>query len=116
MAIVKQSLFIEDLTGNPINMSLIQTIYIDPNDSTNVVWVMRNGEKKIEDLASEEDALNRYNYIKGLLLGTTVAELESTITDRDNTISEQNIIINNNNNDIDNVTKKSININGEEVI
>ena len=40
----KMSLFIERLDGKLINKSLIQTVYIDPNDDTDVLWFMRNGE------------------------------------------------------------------------
>lgn len=67
------SMFIERLDGKIVNISLIQTIYVDPEDNTDVIWYMRNGETYREDLATQEEAESRYNYLKGLLLGTTIA-------------------------------------------
>lgn len=125
----ENAMFIERLDGNIVNISLIQTIMIDPNNDTDVLWYMRNGEIIREDLASTEEAINRYNDLKGLLLGTTVAELEQRITVQQNTIVEQTKTINTQqetintqqetiqqtNNDISNLTDLSIDINGEEV-
>lgn len=126
---VENAMFIERLDGNIVNISLIQTIMIDPNNDTDVLWYMRNGEIIREDLASTEEALNRYNDLKGLLLGTTVAELEQRITVQQNTIVEQTKTINTQqetintqqetiqqtNNDINNLADLSMDINGEEV-
>lgn len=89
----EQGLFIERLDGRAANVSLIQTIFIDPEDSTNIIWYFKNGETYEEDLASEEQAEERYNTLKGLLLGVTIAELEETITEQENTIAEQEDII-----------------------
>ena len=125
----ENAMFIERLDGNIVNISLIQTIMIDPNNDTDVLWYMRNGEIIREDLASTEEAINRYNDLKGLLLGTTVAELEQRITVQQNTIVEQTKTINiqqetintqqetiqQTNNDISNLADLSIDINGEEV-
>ena len=125
----ENAMFIERLDGNIVNISLIQTIMIDPNNDTDVLWYMRNGEIIREDLASTEEALNRYNDLKGLLLGTTVAELEQRITVQQNTIVEQTKTINTQqetidtqqetiqqtNNDISNLADLSMDINGEEV-
>ena len=125
----ENAMFIERLDGNIVNISLIQTIMIDPNNDTDVLWYMRNGEIIREDLASTEEAINRYNDLKGLLLGTTVAELEQRITVQQNTIVEQTKTINTQqetidtqqetiqqtNNDISNLADLSMDINGEEV-
>ena len=111
----KMSLFIERLDGKLINKSLIQTVYIDPNDDTDVLWFMRNGEIYREDLESSEDATKRYNDIKGLLLGTTVAQLEQIITEQQQTIVEKNIVINEQNEQINETIIKVVDINGEEV-
>ena len=125
----ENAMFIERLDGNIVNISLIQTIMIDPNNDTDVLWYMRNGEIIREDLASTEEAVNRYNDLKGLLLGTTVAELEQRITVQQNTIVEQTKTINiqqetintqqetiqQTNNDISNLADLSMGINGEEV-
>ena len=118
----ENAMFIERLDGNIVNISLIQTIMIDPNNDTDVLWYMRNGEIMREDLASTEEAVNRYNDLKGLLLGTTVAELEQRITVQQNTIVEQTKTINTQqetiqqtNNDISNLADLSMDINGEEV-
>ena len=111
----KMSLFIERLDGKLINKSLIQTVYIDPNDDTDVLWFMRNGEIYREDLESSEDATKRYNDIKGLLLGTTVAQLEQIITEQQQTIVEKNITINEQNKQINETVVKVVDINGEEV-
>lgn len=125
----ENAMFIERLDSNIVNISLIQTIMIDPNNDTDVLWYMRNGEIIREDLASTEEALNRYNDLKGLLLGTTVAELEQRITVQQNTIVEQTKTINTQqetintqqetiqqtNNDISNLAGLSMDINGEEV-
>lgn len=101
------SMFIERLDGKIVNISLIQTIYIDPEDNTDVIWYMRNGETYREDLATKEEAESRYNYLKGLLLGTTIAELEQTITEKQNTIVSLN-------QQVDNATAAVVQINGEE--
>ena len=68
---------------------------------------MRNGETYREDLATQEEAESRYNYLKGLLLGTTIAELEQTITEKQNTIVSLN-------QQVDNATAAVVQINGEE--
>lgn len=102
------TLFIERLDGRLVNISLIQTVYIDPEDNTDVIWFMRNGEKFVEDLATNEEATNRYNDIKGLLLGTTVAELEDRITKQQNTIVDLNQQVNA-------AAITVVDINGEEV-
>lgn len=101
------NMFIERLDGKIVNISLIQTIYIDPEDNTDVIWYMRNGETYREDLATQEEAESRYNYLKGLLLGTTIAELEQTITEKQNTIVSLN-------QQIDEASTKVVQINGEE--
>lgn len=101
------SMFIERLDGKIVNISLIQTIYIDPEDNTDVIWYMRNGETYREDLATQGEAESRYNYLKGLLLGTTIAELEQTITEKQNTIVSLN-------QQVDNATAAVVQINGEE--
>lgn len=101
------SMFIERLDSKIVNISLIQTIYIDPEDNTDVIWYMRNGETYREDLATQEEAESRYNYLKGLLLGTTIAELEQTITEKQNTIVSLN-------QQVDNATAAVVQINGEE--
>lgn len=102
------SIFIERLDGEIVNISLIQTIYVDPEDNTDVIWYMRNGETYREDLATQEEAESRYNYLKGLLLGTTIAELEQTITEKQNTIVSLN-------QQIDEALIKVVHINGEEI-
>ena len=43
---------------------------------------MKNGEIYREDLATEEEATKRYKDLKGLLLGTTVAELQGRINEQ----------------------------------
>ena len=102
------SMFIERLDGKIVNISLIQTIYVDPEDNTDVIWYMRNGETYREDLATQEEAESRYNYLKGLLLGTTIAELEQTITEKQNTIVSLN-------QQIDEASIRVVQINGEEI-
>lgn len=102
------SIFIERLDGKIVNISLIQTIHVDPEDNTDVIWYMRNGETYREDLATQEEAESRYNYLKGLLLGTTIAELEQTITEKQNTIVSLNQQINE-------ASIKVVQINGEEI-
>ena len=57
------SLFIEGLDGKPINISLIQTVYLDPEDNKNVVFQFINGEIFKEELDSEEEAANRLNNV-----------------------------------------------------
>ena len=102
------TLFIERLDGKLVNISLIQTVYIDPEDNTDVIWFMRNGEKYVEDLATNEEATKRYNDIKGMLLGTTVAELEDRIVEQQNTIVDLT-------QQLDQAVIKVVDINGEEV-
>ena len=110
----EQGLFIERLDGRAANVSLIQTIFIDPEDSTNIIWYFRNGETYEEDLASEEEAQSRYDALKGLLLGVTIAELEETITEQANTIAEQEEVIDDLNVNIDEFVEKTKTILGEE--
>lgn len=106
-------LFIERLDGKPVNVSLLQTIYINPEDKTNLIWYFRNGEIYEEDLATEQEAENRYKDIKGLLLGTTIADLEQRITEQQNTITEQADEIDNLNIGIDSAAQTAIDINNE---
>lgn len=103
-----KQLFIERLDGNIVNVSLIQSIFIDPEDNTDLIWLMINGEIYREDLVTAEEATTRYNYLKGLLLGTTIEELERII-------NEQQITINILNTGIEDAAILTENINGEEV-
>ena len=107
------TLFIERLDGQPVNISLVQTVFIDPEDDTDVIWFMKNGETYREDLITAEEATTRYNDLKGLLLGTTVAELERRITEQQNTIGALNTTIEGYENSIDDITDDTIEINGE---
>ena len=107
------TLFLQRLDGKLVNISLVQTIYVDPEDSTDVIWFMINGETYREDLATEEEAINRYNDLKGLLLGTTVAELEQRINEQQQTITDLNHEIQTYDNSIDILTTDAIDINGE---
>lgn len=102
------TLFIERLDGKLVNISLIQTVYINPEDTTDVIWFMRNGEKYVEDLATIEEAEKRYADIKGILLGTSVAELEDRIIEQQNTIIELS-------RQVDEATISVVDINGEEI-
>ena len=106
-------LFIERLDGKPVNVSLLQTIYINPEDKTNLIWYFRNGEIYEEDLATEQEAENRYKDIKGLLLGTTIADLEQRITEQQNTITEQVDEIGALNAGINSAVQTTIDINNE---
>lgn len=76
--------------------------------------ILEIGEIYREDLASAEEAANRLKDIKGLLLGTTVAELQGRITEQQNTIVEQTKIITETNENINNAALTAANINGEE--
>lgn len=55
------SMFISRLDGNVVNTSLLQTVYIDPDNATNVIYLFKNGEKYVEELNTEEEATTRYN-------------------------------------------------------
>ena len=109
------TLFLERLDGRLVNISLVQTLYVDPNDKTDVIWFMKNGETYREDLATEEEAEKRYNDLKGLLLGTTVAQLQERITEQQNTIVTQAKEIQKTTEDINNLVVTAGDINGEEV-
>ena len=109
------ALFILGLDNKPINISLIQTVFIDPNDDTDILWYMRNGEVIREDLGSTEEAKNRYDNILKILLGTEIAELQQTVVQQQNTIVQQQNTINQTNNSINDLTNIAANINGEEV-
>lgn len=109
------SLFTLGLDGKPINISLVQTVLIDPNDDTDVIWFMKNGEKIREDLGTKEEAQNRYNDIIKMLLGTEIAELQERIVEQQNTIVQQQETIVQTNNSINELTAISAEINGEEV-
>lgn len=97
------TMFVTGLDGRMINVSLVQTVYINPNDTTNVIWAFKNGEIYEEDLVTEEEATNRYNDIVGLLLGTTVAELEERISEQQQTISDLNQDIEDMNEEVDDI-------------
>lgn len=109
------TLFLERLDGKLVNISLVQTLYVDPNDKTDVIWFMKNGETYREDLATEKEAEKRYNDLKGLLLGTTVAQLQERITEQQNTIVTQAKEIQKTTEDINNLVVTAGDINGEEV-
>lgn len=106
-------LFIERLDGKPVNVSLLQTIYINPEDNTNIIWYFKNGEIYEEDLVTAEEATNRYNDIKGLLLGTTVADLEDRIVEQQQTISDQATEIEDLSGAVDTAVQQAIEINNE---
>jgi hypothetical protein len=42
--------FVICLDGKPLNVSLAQTVCINPQDTINVIWYFKNGEKYEEDL------------------------------------------------------------------
>ena len=107
--------FVERLDGNPVNITLVQTVFIDPEDDTDVIWYMKNGETYREDLVTAEEALNRYNDLKGLLLGTTIAELEERINEQQQTIAEQAQEIEDTGLAISTALSSVNTINGEEV-
>lgn len=106
-------LFIERLDGKPVNVSLLQTIYINPEDNTNIIWYFKNGEIYEEDLVTAEEATNRYNDIKGLLLGTTIADLEDRIVEQQQTISDQATEIEDLSGAVDTAVQQAIEINNE---
>lgn len=106
-------LFIERLDGKPVNVSLLQTIYINPEDNTNIIWYFKNGEIYEEDLVTAEEATNRYNNIKGLLLGTTIADLEDRIVEQQQTISDQATEIEGLSGAVDTAVQQAIEINNE---
>lgn len=106
-------LFIERLDGKPVNVSLLQTIYINPEDNTNIIWYFKNGEIYEEDLVTAEEATNRYNNIKGLLLGTTIADLEDRIVEQQQTISDQATEIEDLSGAVDTAVQQAIEINNE---
>lgn len=110
----EQSMFIERLDGGLVNISLLQSVYVDPFDLTNVIWLMRNGQIYTEDLATNTEATNRYNYLKGLLLGTTIAELEKKIAEQQTTVVEQTKTITETNTQIDSLNTLATEINGED--
>ena len=109
----KQGLFIERLDGKAVNLNMSQTVVINPLDATNVLWYYKNGEVFEEDLVTEEEAQNRLKDLKGLLLGTTVAELEQRITEQQQTIAEQAQELEDINLDITELTQTSDSIIGE---
>lgn len=106
-------LFIERLDGKPVNVSLLQTIYINPEDNTNIIWYFKNGEIYEEDLVTAEEATSRYNNIKGLLLGTTIADLEDRIVEQQQTISDQATEIEDLSGAVDTAVQQTIEINNE---
>ncbi len=106
-------LFIERLDGKLVNVSLLQTIYINPEDNTNIIWYFRNGEIYEEDLVTAEEATNRFNNIKGLLLGTTIADLEDRIVEQQQTISDQATEIEDLSGAVDTAVQQAIEINNE---
>ena len=106
-------LFIERLDGKPVNVSLLQTIYINPEDNTNIIWYFKNGEIYEEDLVTAEEATNRFNNIKGLLLGTTIADLEDRIVEQQQTISDQATEIEDLSGAVDTAVQQAIEINNE---
>lgn len=58
------SLFIEGQDGKPINVSLLQTLYIDPLDDKIVKFIFINGESISEEYSSAELAQSRLDGIK----------------------------------------------------
>lgn len=85
-----QGFFIERLDGNLVNIANLQSVYINPDDDTNVTWRFNNGETLDEDLVTAEEALARLSDIRKLLLGVKIEELEERIIEQENTITEQN--------------------------
>lgn len=102
------SLFIERLDHGLVNISLLQTVYIDTEDDTKVVLLFINGEKYVEDLVTSEAAQTRYETLKTLLLGGSIEELEEIIEELQDELRAVN-------QSVDEAVDNIININGEEV-
>ena len=111
----EQGLFIERMDGKLVNVSLLQTIYINPEDATNLIWYFINGEIYKEYLSTEQEAQNRYKDIKTILLGSSVADLEERIREQQQTITDLNNEVSELNEDISDATETTIEINGEDV-
>lgn len=107
MATANIPFFLEGLDGRLINVTLVQSVIIDPNDDTDVLWLFRNGEVYKEDLQNAEDAATRQASIKNLLLGEyakliqDLTAAEQRIVEQNETIAEQEGIINNTSNRLD---------------
>lgn len=93
MATANIPFFLEGLDGRLINVTLVQSVIIDPNDNTDVLWLFRNGEVYREDLQNAEDAATRQASIKNLLLGE-YSKLVQDLTNAEQRIVEQNETIN----------------------
>lgn len=61
------ALFITKSDGKPINISLIQTIFVKDN---NLVYYMKNGEQQIEEYSTETEVTARYESVKTSLLSS----------------------------------------------
>lgn len=109
-----QGFFIERLDGNLVNIANLQSVYINPEDDTNVTWKFNNGETIDEDLKTAEEAEARVKDVRKLLLGTKIEELEERITEQQNTISEQAGTIETQDNALEEALGKAEAITGEE--
>lgn len=62
------SLFITKSDGTPINITLIQTIFVKDN---NLIYYMKNGEKLIEEYKTEAEVTARYEAVKTILTSSS---------------------------------------------
>lgn len=121
MATAKIPFFLEGLDGRLINVTLVQSVIVDPEDDTDVLWLFRNGEIYREDLQNAEDALNRQTSVKNLLLGEysklvqDLTNAEQRIVEQNETINKQTEIIEEKEEIIDNTSERLDSINGEVV-
>ncbi|MBQ2639150.1 MAG: hypothetical protein IJF92_00070 [Bacilli bacterium] len=63
-------LFIQRDDGKPVNVTLIQTVVINPEDSTQVLWYFKNDETYIESFSSAASANSRLEEVIDLLLNS----------------------------------------------
>ena len=84
----KLPFFVEGLDGRLINLTLVQSLIINPNDDTNLIWIFRNGATYEEDLVTAEEAANRLEDLKSILLGS-YAELVDTVTRLQQQVAQQ---------------------------
>ena len=99
--------FVEGLDGRLINVTLVQSVTINPNDDTNVLWIFKNGGVYEEDLVTSSEANNRLSNIKEILLGN-YAELIETVTEQQQRITELTTELESATNKVDDINNEII--------
>lgn len=74
--------FVQNKKGKIVNVTMIQTVFVDKQNPTNIVWKMRNGQINVDQYDSDTEASETYLKLQDALMdaaGGNEDELEAEI-------------------------------------